>query len=1455
MARKPSSGTSAASKQAAPDLRVELSMDDFEAMISDAAQELADEAATDNKAAVTQTTDSLEPKTAKAAAPAEVAVGQSNPKPSGQTSLPRAANVETAPAFIPPAANDLKKGRTFDPFSRKPSSSVYWAVGVLSVLWVAAGYFIATNIYGTELFNVTGLGSALSRPSLIAVMIAIIVPVIGFWSFAVLVRRAQEMRIAAQSLTDVAYRLVDPEGMAEERLTTISQAVRREVSAMSEGIERTFSRAVELESLLHTEVHELERAYSDNEGRMRGILDGLGNERQSIIGQAERVRTTLVGAREQMSEELSQAVETLRSGVATVSSELSMTLDLSREGLLASLQETGETVEARINERTNALNAALASSGDTLATIIDTRSEALSGLIDNRTNELAGLFDTRTDALASTLDDKRMGIIADLTNATESFAAQFDTRLSSVEANLLERGQQIINDLDVKTTSLSEGTERLNTALDARARQINETLSERSREIAQTFIEGRDSFGGLIDEGKQSLAEELQGFVISAGTVIDDSAERLARRVADIRTGLEGNLTAEVDRVEATLTTHRDTFSNRLDGFEDAFAARTSEFDQRISAHAMTLDQSISRTSAELDNKIASHVSSIAKVVDERAAAIGQAVSTSVSDFESTLANRVADLRRTLDEGSSTLESGVASATSRLATTFNSQTADFDSMMAERSSEMAATLGARSLEIEASIEAATQRASAAFSGQNDLITGQTTALEGALQRGMSGVGEALGTASRNAGETLRGAVREATALLTTEASEASQILGERHQSFVNSLTSALEGTEGALAARVGSLEATFNEGQQRLAGQAEQLGKQIGEIENVFERADQRILTRTRETAEELGARANAVGAALEAFDTSLAGRLSGLEDIVTAKTDATVARLEEAGRNIERSSAETGSVIDQRARELSASLATHSMEIARILHDSGEPLAARLEASSQTFQNALEEAAKSSTGRLAAERDNLSHAFKAHLDEAADQFEARAASASGRAREVGETLSNQVNQLVDRLSNSNSRLGQLVELTGKSFIDIDKRLTATTDTFGARTERAAREISTSVSMLEGNIGRLGEISSGTLGEVAGIVNKFDEHSHVLERANELLTAAQSNLQHTLEDRREALDSLAAGLVARSKEIEAVMGAMSGQIESTLERSEHRTKSSAASLQNTVSAVFDAATTKFADATSNLERASNLIRQELDATRDELRRGLVDLPAETRQTTETLRRAVTDQIAALRELSEVMSKNTRNRDVREPVAAREEMREVAPRRMPVEPSPTAYAELQPAPVPTQRPKYEPRIADERAPLSAGAGWVSTLLRSAGQSDVAPAREPERRPAAPERKPNQVIESLNSISVDIARAIDHNAAVELWDRYRRGERDVFTRRLYTIRGQETFDDIRRKHDTDRDFRLSVTRYCEDFEKLLSDVARTDPEGKAAHRYLTSDTGKVYTMLAHASGRLR
>jgi hypothetical protein len=96
-------------------------------------------------------------------------------------------------------------------------------------------------------------------------------------------------------------------------------------------------------------------------------------------------------------------------------------------------------------------------------------------------------------------------------------------------------------------------------------------------------------------------------------------------------------------------------------------------------------------------------------------------------------------------------------------------------------------------------------------------------------------------------------------------------------------------------------------------------------------------------------------------------------------------------------------------------------------------------------------------------------------------------------------------------------------------------------------------------------------------------------------------------------------------------------------------------------------------------------------------------------------------------------------------------------------------------------------------------------------------------------------------------------VDHDAAVDLWDRYRRGERNAFARRLYTPQGQQTFEEIRQRYRSDPDFRATVNRYTQEFERLLSEIGRDDRDGLLARTYLTSETGKVYTMLAHAAGR--
>jgi hypothetical protein len=137
------------------------------------------------------------------------------------------------------------------------------------------------------------------------------------------------------------------------------------------------------------------------------------------------------------------------------------------------------------------------------------------------------------------------------------------------------------------------------------------------------------------------------------------------------------------------------------------------------------------------------------------------------------------------------------------------------------------------------------------------------------------------------------------------------------------------------------------------------------------------------------------------------------------------------------------------------------------------------------------------------------------------------------------------------------------------------------------------------------------------------------------------------------------------------------------------------------------------------------------------------------------------------------------------------------------------------------------------------------GWLSDLLH---RTDAGAGQPPRGRAAQTPANP------LESLSLDIGRLMDRNLAAEMWDRYQRGESKAFSKRLYTPAGQKAFDEVSRKYRADRGFKQTVDRYIAEFERLLDEVARDDRGPQALRGHLTSETGLVYTLLAHAAGRL-
>src|SRR5262249_8453389 len=154
---------------------------------------------------------------------------------------------------------------------------------VFAGLWVLAGLVLGW-MYLPELQSAFG-PTGLATPVLAMLAVVFFVPIIFFYVLAHMAWRSQELRLITQAMAEVALRLADPE--------TVGQAIRREVTAMGDGVERALARAAELETLVANEVSALEHAYNDNEVRIRALLQDLGGQRDNLVGQAEQIRDAI----------------------------------------------------------------------------------------------------------------------------------------------------------------------------------------------------------------------------------------------------------------------------------------------------------------------------------------------------------------------------------------------------------------------------------------------------------------------------------------------------------------------------------------------------------------------------------------------------------------------------------------------------------------------------------------------------------------------------------------------------------------------------------------------------------------------------------------------------------------------------------------------------------------------------------------------------------------------------------------------------------------------------------------------------------------------------------------------------------------------------------------------------------------------------------------------------------
>jgi len=577
----------------------------------------------------------------------------------------------------------------------------------------------------------------------------------------------------------------------------------------------------------------------------------------------------------------------------------------------------------------------------------------------------------------------------------------------------------------------------------------------------------------------------------------------------------------------------------------------------------------------------------------------------------------------------------------------------------------------------------------------------------------------------------------------------------------------------------------------------------------------------------------------------------------------------------------ELDTTIDTRGQELHDRLASRTGELhtlfdtkgallIELLSARGGEIAQELSAIGEGVTQSVSNQTYAIANAIAAKQAEITQAIDVSSTQLRQAIDTSANGSVATLLGVNDRMKGELTNVLDQLGVTNQSLEKIISTASTNLEAIETSV-------GER----LRDFQSALNIVSNQINLLNDTASSTLHDAGQLATTIDEHHRTLALSAGELARTQAELDTSLASRRVSLEALLSNINTKREDFENVMRSFTGLVDETFRNAETRAREIGAFLvessqatagivdqqfseirnvtgrerERTAAAmrtayeqanaeltnIFSQTTERFRATADEMRGMASEVQKELESTRKELAHNAAVLPQETAEQANAMRRVVNEQIQALGKLSAIVGTPERAFDVMEPTKPAEPRR-AEPTRDDVLRARVPLATPR-APVAPQRPAA-PAPAAPAASAERGPGWLSDLLARA---------EKDEKPAAP-TAPARNAGPLDNLSLDIASMINHEESVDAWERYRKGEDKTFTRRLYTLQGQQTFDEIRRRYRSDQDFRGTVDRYVSEFERLLTEISRDDRDGSVTRSYLISDTGKVYTMLAHASGRI-
>jgi Apolipoprotein A1/A4/E domain len=1509
------------------------------------------------------------------------------PSPSLFDADPTAAPGSDSRAYS--AANDDQQsiGQVLRALQNRPARTSYFVAAAFSAAWIVGCVGLSWAYLG-DVNAALGAGHS-PAATLIGFAAAALLPIIFFFGLAHMAWRAQELRLIAQSMAKVAMRLAEPEGVARDSIVTVGQAIRREVAAMGDGVERALARASELESLVRNEVAALERTYSDNEVRIRGLLQDLSNQRDTLVGQAEQVRSAINNVHIDLTQDLStisdlvgqqvnEAAERITNSLAEKGENITLTLGQIGDNMIQQLSVRGEDLIVRLENASEETSRALAIASDQLTTSLNFKtdhigeefSEIARGLEDMMTSRLDGVtdgFSEKSLAVVDMMVGRSQELTDAIVNTSSQLAETIATRADEVNSTLKASGESIILDLNLRGGDVAK-------KLEAAGARVAETLIARSTKMTDTVRESADHVADVVaargEEVTQLIATRLAAFE----EMFDHSGAELGEKISRDSSMLGNLITRHLAEFDRTVKTYGSELVERL-------GARTQDVSESMRGYVDTFDSRVTAKATEVTTGLDQRLANFQEALDTRTQTLSEALATRIMDIAKTLSEggrevvtavdkRISDVTTVINSGGLKLAETIGERGAEVATLIDTRGAMLTTTIGQRAAEIDKTLGAQALRVAETLdsrighlehllvgraEAVTQQIEVRSRAAADLLNARLAELSESIKTNSGNAEQALGqlatrtvealgktaatsaaateALNRSAAEATVSLNRSATALSNTIANSAAAA-GEAIDKTTASAgvlmarsaattTEALNRSATALSSTIANSAAAAGEAIDKTTASAgvlmarsaatttEAIGRTTSEAERVLTDMSARV-ARTASEAESaltgLSAEvARNVSGRTEEITATVSQRVGEMTRLLDEKSNGLVAAISGKGEEM---AGEVSRITDQAVKSIEAksfvftqTMMDNSEEIARLINDASHNATGAMTRTLGQLQEGVLGVSEGAKATLTRTLDDLHRSTRSAIEESKQ-------TASATVADMLEThgmLRSDTTALFERLREANILLQEVLSGAHENMSSLERTMVIRVSEFVSSMNDLAAKSDASAGVIEQHVSTFNAATGRALRELTDLAAQFNGHGRSLAEAVELLEKSNRRTDESIANKRANIEALVATLDARTddfgqrlqrfsslldesldaattraREIAGVVAETSNDSVHTIERQfelvrttseEERRRTSEA-----LTAVYDQAAgqahtmfrqsaDRFTEVMQGMKQMATEMQQELETTRTELRRGIFELPQETADSAAQMRRVIVDQIEALAELNRIVARHGRSFDTAEPMRSEPARREPEPAyasgggggRPPARATTRGdITAAPPAPMRGDITGAPPRRPEQPGQTQNGngrnGGWLGDLLARASREDSPPIAPVPRDGARGEERPQrEAVESLDSLAVDVARMIDHEAAADLWERYKRGERGLFTRRLYTTQGQKAFDEIRGKYRADPEFRQTVEQYIHEFERLLDDVSRGDRGPSVVRNYLTSDTGKVYTMLAHAAGR--